>query len=71
MSTATLREGTPRARPGAPGGTDWISLAEAARILGAHPASVKNAALCGSIRYRSIAGMRTRYSRQDVLRLAS
>jgi excisionase family DNA binding protein len=49
---------------------EWISLAEAARILGVHPTSVQRAALAGSIRHRSIAGMRTRYRREDVERLA-
>ena len=50
---------------------DWISLAEAARILDRHPTSIQRAALAGAIRHQSVPGMRTRYSREDIERLAS
>lgn len=49
---------------------DYTTLAEASRILGLHPSSVKNLALAGSIRTRWIPGDRIRYSLSDAQRLA-
>lgn len=73
MSIATLTAAAtgppPHGAPGEP--ADWITLAEASRILGVHSSSVMRAALAGSIATRRIAGIRTRYSRADVQRLAN
>jgi hypothetical protein len=73
MSSATLTASAAGAVVRHAGATraDWISLAEAARILNRHPTSVQRAALAGAIRHQSVPGMRTRYSREDVERLAS
>ena len=68
IATAALLAGSVGGRPPRP--PAWITLAEAARILGIHPTSVQRAALAGSIRHRSVAGMRTTYHREDVERLA-
>lgn len=49
----------------------WIPLAEVMRITGASPGAVKSMALAGSIRFRSIPGTRTVYSRSDAERIAA
>lgn len=67
--TATLAGAVAAPRPPRRDGA-WITLAEAARILGIHPTSVQRAALAGGIRHRAMPGTRTRYSREDVERLA-
>lgn len=71
MSTATLPGAEIPPRITADQSGQWISLAEASRILGVHPTSVQRAALAGSIKHRTVPGMRTRYSREDVERIAS
>ena len=69
MSIATLTglDASPRRKAG---DGEWISLAEAARIVGCHPSTVKSAALAGGIRHRAVPGMRTTYSREDAKRLS-
>jgi hypothetical protein len=54
-------------------GSEYVSLAEAARILGreTNPSAVKSIALAGGIRTRAVPGCRVLYSRQDAERLAS
>ncbi len=71
MSSATLIGSVNSPRRDDAARREWISLAEAARILNRHPTSVQRAALAGAIRHHSVPGMRTRYSREDVERLAS
>jgi hypothetical protein len=65
MSTASLCESEV-------GRADWITLAEASRLLGraGNPSSVKSIALAGGIRTRSLPGTRTLYLRSDVASLA-
>jgi hypothetical protein len=50
---------------------DWVTLAEACRILGRNANAVKSIALNGSLRYKAIPGARVLYSRHDALRLAA
>jgi hypothetical protein len=49
---------------------EWITLAEASRITGKHPASVKSIALAGGIRPRVTPGARILYSKSDAERIA-
>jgi hypothetical protein len=75
MSTATLTvpdTGSFPAPTGAPA-AEWITLAEAARLLGrsGNPNGVKSIALAGAIRTRAMPGARTLYRREDVEALAA
>jgi hypothetical protein len=49
---------------------EWVTLAEASRIVGKHPASVKSIALAGAIRPRVVPGARILYSRSDAEKIA-
>lgn len=49
---------------------EWVPLATIQRITGATPTAVKSMALAGSIRYRSVPGARTLYSRADAERIS-
>jgi hypothetical protein len=72
MSAASLVMGAMPPLPRVSADRDWISLSEAARILGrsTNPSAVKSIALAGGIKTRSIPGLRTVYFRPDVERLA-
>ena len=71
MSIATLTGPAAGPRREASDACQWITLAEAARILGVHPTTIQRAALAGSIRHRTIRGTRVRYHRDDVTSLVS
>jgi hypothetical protein len=64
MNTTGQIEGSAR------DGGDWISLAEASRILGTCVGSTKSMALSGAIRVQARPGLRVVYSRADCLRWA-
>ena len=49
---------------------EWISLRQAAEILGVHPATVRNWADEGKLPTRRTAGKHRRFSKDDLLRLA-
>lgn len=49
---------------------EFVPLAVVQRILGATPNAIKSMALAGSIRYRSVPGARTLYSRADAERIS-
>jgi len=49
---------------------EWISLAEACRLVGRSVSSVKSIAAAGGIRTDALPGCRLRYSRADAQRLA-
>lgn len=49
---------------------EWISLRQAAEILGVHPATVRNWADEGKLPSRRTAGKHRRFSKDDLLRLA-
>ena len=53
------------------GRREWITLAEASRILGAHPNAIKSMTIAGGIRSLVRPGARILYSRSDAQRLAS
>jgi len=50
--------------------TDWLSLSEAAELLGVHPATVRNWADEGKIPSRRTAGNHRRFSKEALLRYA-
>lgn len=53
-----------------PESTDWLSLSEAAELLGVHPATVRNWADEGKIPSRRTAGNHRRFSKEALLRYA-
>lgn len=53
-----------------PEATDWLSLSEAADLLGVHPATVRNWADEGKIPSRRTAGKHRRFSKEALLRYA-
>jgi Helix-turn-helix domain len=72
MSTATLTPDPPALHGGDAAPVEWVTLAQAARLLGVHPSSIQRAALAGRIRHRrSPLGIRVVYSREDVQLIAS
>ena len=50
--------------------SDWVSLREAAQILGVHPATVRNWADRGELPFRRTSGGHRRFKRSDLLRQA-
>jgi excisionase family DNA binding protein len=49
---------------------EWLSLRQAAEILGVHPATVRNWADEGKLPSRRTAGKHRRFSKEDLMRLA-
>jgi hypothetical protein len=50
---------------------EWVAAREAARILGTYPSAVHRIVLANGIRVKTIAPMPSRFSREDLERVAS